>query len=252
VRVLGFTPGAAKNKNLLYRGKLMNRYLTRCSFTFAAALLLCCTSLSANDLGAGPEADPDVDQAPSDEDLSTNNDLLSAAGAMKNPNPWMSRVPPMRRDTEAYRKPNSCGGHRFEKHQYARACYRISDDGKMLVWSKFTNNKLIDGDHFTALWVFLDSDGKLVTWLRQSAALDGDAVGGPGDVYRRTKGKISANDVKRIASVRVKWDRPNTKDDLKEIGRAIDLICKLAGCSDAEDDDTETSRKLLEAKRLKL
>jgi hypothetical protein len=199
----------------------------------------------------GPEPDPDVEQAPTDDSLVAHNPYLSTAGAKRNPNPWIGKLPPLVRDTEAYGKPNSCGGHRFEKHQYARACYRLKEDGTLLVWSKFTNNKRIDGDHFSALFTFLDAQGKLIVWTRHAAALDGDDVGGPGDVYRRTKGRISPEDVKRIASVKVAWARPNTKEDLKEIGKVIKLICEIAGCTDEESKDGSEGRALLEVKRLK-
>lgn len=215
-----------------------------------ATLALSPPSSAAEALGYdGPEPDPQVasDEAEAffaehaaqwslDNAADPAEVRTLAANVKKNPNPYTTKVPPLVRDTEKYGKPNSCAGHRFEKHQYARACYRIAQTGRVVVWSKFTNNKRWDGDHFAAVFAFRDERGKLVFWTRHAAGINAENVGGPGDVYRRSKGIIAPGDVAKIRSVTVKWARPNVVNDREAWKKAGELLCEIFDCKGGDDD----------------
>lgn len=150
-----------------------------------------------------------------------------------NDNPLNRPVPPLVRNSEAYGRPNSCFGHRFVKHQYARACYSIAINGDIWVRSKFTNNMRLDGDHFLAVFRFLDKDGRVVFWTRHSAGMN--AIGGPGDVYRTSRGSISPEKVGKIASVNIIWSQPNKQPD-EVIARAVaEIVCGYFGCTETEE-----------------
>jgi len=177
--------------------------------------------------------------------MSTDNILSEsavprAARRAANPNPWTTQVPPLKRNSEGYGKPNSGAGHRFEKHQYARAFYEIKKDGRVHLWSKFTNNKRWDGDHFAAVWVARDAAGKVIFWSKHGAGLDGENLGGPGDRYVHTKGRIKPEQVEAIKTITVRWAQPNARDDVA-FWRAVQaIVCALIDCNgEGEEESTE-------------
>ena len=141
-----------------------------------------------------------------------------------NPNPLEQGIDyPIKRDSEAYGRPNSCYGHKYDDHEYARACYVISDDGTVHVWSKFTNNRPIDGDHLAAIYVFSDEKGRTIFTTTHLAGINGQYFTSKHDRYVHTHGQIEATDVPRIAHVHIEWHNVNTVND-EEIARQLTQI----------------------------
>jgi len=118
--------------------------------------------------------------------------------------------------------------HRFEDKQYGYTKVTIGLDNVLTIWTKFSNGKEIDGDHFGVHVILSAGDGKIIRVVTHAAGVNAAAFCRHACEWEKTT-RVQLTDEERIkfASIGADYYMWDEVDDAEMSNALLKLVAAL-------------------------
>lgn len=123
---------------------------------------------------------------------------------------------------------------KYEDKQYAYTNVLIEGSGQVNVDTKFSNGKVIDGDTFIAVTLFMGSGSEVVAVMRQQKGLNAAGVGKTQKGVVESKGVIPSSRLSELTRVEAHYARKDKYPDRK-VWEAIQILIEIFAASEGQE-----------------
>lgn len=130
----------------------------------------------------------------------------------------------------------------IDENQLAYTDVTISPDGKVEAWTRFSNGRKLDGDHFVAWVIFVDKNMGAILSFYQTASVEPSYGGSANEETVYNSALLKPEIAKEIDSIRVYYTREQKIEDASQTDLAVwAAIAALIGYAAGEIGESTNS-----------